>query len=76
MASAEAIEVVEPVLGLEMLAPDASLLTAEDETLLEVETLVEEALVEDETLLVEETLLEDEIFDTLEEVARFWMIAD
>jgi len=71
VASAEAIEVVEPVLGLEMLAPDASLLTAEDETLLEVETLVEEALVEDETLLVEETLLEDEIFDTLEEVARF-----
>jgi len=60
VASADAIEVVEPVLGLEMLAPDASLLTAEDETLLEVETLV-----------VEETLLEDEIFDTLEEVARF-----
>ena len=65
MASAEATEVVEPVLGLETLAPVASLLAADDEILLE-----------EEVLLDEEALVEDEILDTLEEVARFWMIAE
>jgi hypothetical protein len=61
VASAEATEVVEPVLGLETLAPVARSLIAE-------ETLEEEVIwldgviwLDDESLLEDETLLDEEV---------------
>lgn len=74
VASAEATEVVEPVLGLEATADEGPILTPvetllEDEILVEEAALVEEAtlaeeeaLTVEEVLMVEEALLEEETF--------------
>lgn len=66
VASAEAIEVVEPVLGLEATADEGPILTPV-ETLLEDEILVEEAVLVEEAALVEEATLAEEEALTVEE---------